>query len=225
MKTLFRYFFIFLLMLALPVQAETGLTTDKQKLSYALGVYFSKSIAGQTQNIDNAAFLQAIEDVLGDKQLKLTTEEMKTVLSDYQNKLKQERTARADDNLNSGEKFLEENGKKEDVVELDSGLQYKVIKKGTGEKPQSDSNVKVHYHGTLINGEVFDSSYERGEPVDLTVNQVIKGWQEALTKMPVGSKWKVYIPSELAYGERGAGDVIGPNETLIFDIELLAING
>ncbi|HSR63108.1 MAG TPA: FKBP-type peptidyl-prolyl cis-trans isomerase, partial [Gammaproteobacteria bacterium] len=152
-------------------------------------------------------------------------EEMKTVLSDYQNKLKQERTARADDNLNSGEKFLEENGKKEDVVELDSGLQYKVIKKGTGEKPQSDSNVKVHYHGTLINGEVFDSSYERGEPVDLTVNQVIKGWQEALTKMPVGSKWKVYIPSKLAYGERGAGDVIGPNETLIFDIELLAING
>lgn len=225
MKTLFRYFFIFLLMLALPVQAESGLTTDKQKLSYALGVYFSKSIAGQTQNIDNAAFLQAIEDVLGDKQLKLTTEEMKTVLSDYQNKLKQERTARADDNLNSGEKFLEENGKKEDVVELESGLQYKVIKKGTGEKPQSDSNVKVHYHGTLINGEVFDSSYERGEPVDLTVNQVIKGWQEALTKMPVGSKWKVYIPSELAYGERGAGDVIGPNETLIFDIELLAING
>lgn len=225
MKTLFRYFFIFLLMLALPVQAETGLTTDKQKLSYALGVYFSKSIAGQTRDIDNAAFLQAIEDVLGDKQLKLTTEEMKTVLSDYQNKLKQERTARADDNLNSGEKFLEENGKKEDVVELDSGLQYKVIKKGTGEKPQSDSNVKVHYHGTLINGEVFDSSYERGEPVDLTVNQVIKGWQEALTKMPVGSKWKVYIPSELAYGERGAGDVIGPNETLIFDIELLAING
>lgn len=225
MKTLFRYFFIFLLMLALPVQAETGLTTDKQKLSYALGVYFSKSIAGQTRDIDNAAFLQAIEDVLGDKQLKLTTEEMKTVLSDYQNKLKQERTARADDNLNSGEKFLEENGKKEDVVELESGLQYKVIKKGTGEKPQSDSNVKVHYHGTLINGEVFDSSYERGEPVDLTVNQVIKGWQEALTKMPVGSKWKVYIPSELAYGERGAGDVIGPNETLIFDIELLAING
>lgn len=225
MKTLFRYFFIFLLMLALPVQAESGLTTDKQKLSYALGVYFSKSIAGQTRDIDNAAFLQAIEDVLGDKQLKLTTEEMKTVLSDYQNKLKQERTARADDNLNSGEKFLEENGKKEDVVELESGLQYKVIKKGTGEKPQSDSNVKVHYHGTLINGEVFDSSYERGEPVDLTVNQVIKGWQEALTKMPVGSKWKVYIPSELAYGERGAGDVIGPNETLIFDIELLAING
>jgi len=225
MKTLFQYFFILSLTLALPVQAETGLTTDKQKLSYALGVYFSQSIAGQTKEIDTAAFLQAVEDVLGDKQLRLTNEEMKTVLSDYQNKLKQERTTRADDNLSNGEKFLEENGKKEDIVELDSGLQYKVITKGTGDKPQSDSNVKVHYHGTLINGEVFDSSYERGEPVDLTVNQVIKGWQEALTKMPVGSKWKVFIPSDLAYGERGAGDVIGPNETLIFDIELLAING
>lgn len=225
MKTLLQYFFILSLMLALPVQAETELATEKQKLGYALGVYFSQSIAGQTKDMDNAAFLQAIEDVLENRQLRLTNEEMKTVLSDYQNKLKQERTARADSNLNTGEKFLEENGKKEDVVELDSGLQYKVIKKGTGEKPKTDSNVKVHYHGTLINGKVFDSSYERGEPVDLTVNQVIKGWQEALTMMPVGSKWKVYIPSELAYGERGAGDVIGPNETLIFDIELLAING
>ena len=111
------------------------------------------------------------------------------------------------------------------MVVLDSGLQYKVVKEGGGEKPGKDSFVKVHYHGTLIGGEVFDSSYERGTPVTLSLNQVIKGWQEAVPLMNVGSKWQIYVPSEMAYGSRGAGGgAIGPNETLIFDIELLAVN-
>jgi len=145
-------------------------------------------------------------------------------LTQYQEKLANERNASANNNKAAGENFLAENRKKEGVVTLPNGMQYKVLKEGTGPKPKSDSEVKVHYHGTHINGEVFDSSYDRGEPISLSLAQVIKGWQEALPLMSVGSKYQFYIPAELAYGDRGAGTSIGPNEALVFDIELLGIN-
>lgn len=207
------------------VVADDSLKTEKQKLSYALGIYFSQSIAQQKDELDKDAFIQAIDDIFTNSKPKLTQEEIQTVLSDYQQKLASKMDAVASENKLKGEKFLNENKKKEGVVVLDSGLQYKVVKEGEGEKPGKDSFVKVHYHGTLIGGEVFDSSYERGTPVTLSLNQVIKGWQEAVPLMNVGSKWQIYVPSEMAYGSRGAGGgAIGPNETLIFDIELLAVN-
>ncbi len=127
------------------------------------------------------------------------------------------------ENLKIGREFLEENKKKEGVVALPSGLQYEILKEGTGPKPKATDKVKCHYHGTLINGKVFDSSVERGQPAVFGVNQVIKGWVEALQLMPVGSKWRLYIPSELAYGSQGAGSSIEPNSALIFDVELLGI--
>ncbi len=127
-------------------------------------------------------------------------------------------------NLQAGIDFLEENKKRDNVVALSSGLQYEILTEGKGEKPKATDKVKCHYHGTLIDGTVFDSSVQRGQPAVFGVNQVIKGWVEALQLMPVGSKWRLYIPSELAYGQQGAGDIIKPNSTLIFDVELLEIN-
>lgn len=204
--------------------ATVELDSEKKKLSYALGAYLGNSIYGQNVDLDIPAFLQAVEDILKKTDLKMTDEEMQEVLSAYQQKLIQQRNSAANDNKTASEKFLAENREKDGVVTLDSGLQYKVIKAGDGEKPNKDSNVKVHYHGTHIDGRVFDSSYERGEPISFSLNQVIKGWQEALPLMKVGAKYQFYIPPELAYGERGAGNSIGPNEALIFDIELLGIN-
>jgi len=204
--------------------AETEIKTEQQKLSYALGIYFSQGITQQNIDLDNAAFLQAIEDALTQSEPKMSQTEIQEALSKYQQKVVAERNNIAASNKSAGEKFLKENAKKEGVVTLDSGLQYKILKDGNGESPTIDSNVKVHYHGTHIDGKVFDSSYERGEPISLSLNQVIKGWQEAVPLMKVGSKWQIYVPSELAYGEHGAGGSIQPNETLVFDIELLGIN-
>ena len=206
------------------VWAAAELNTEKQKLSYALGAYFSQGISQQGVDMDIPAFLQAVEDVLNKAQLKLSDEELQAVLTQDQEKLANERNASANNNKAAGENFLAENGKKEGVVTLPNGMQYKVLKEGSGPKPKSDSEVQVHYHGTHINGQVFDSSYDRGEPISLSLTQVIKGWQEALPLMSVGSKYQFYIPAELAYGERRAGTSIGPNEALVFDIELLGIN-
>jgi len=214
---------IFLSAFNFHVWAESDIKTEKQKLSYALGAYFSQTISQQNVDLDVPVFLQAIEDILNKAELKLSEKEIQDILAQYQQKLINERASIADTNKTAGKAFLEENKKKKDVVALPSGLQYKIIKEGDGQKPASDSSVNVHYQGTLIDGTVFDSSYERGQPITLSLNQVIKGWQEALPLMSVGSKWQIYVPSELAYGERGAGNSIKPNETLIFDIELLAI--
>jgi FKBP-type peptidyl-prolyl cis-trans isomerase FklB len=152
---------------------------------------------------------------------------MKEVMMQFRQQLMQKVHAQAkvdgEKNAKSGETFLAENAKKEGVKTTASGLQYKVVKSGTGKTPKADSKVKVHYHGTLANGEVFDSSVERGEPVTFAVNQVIAGWTEALQLMKEGDKWQLVIPSKLAYGERGAGGKIGPNAVLIFDVELLEI--
>jgi len=225
MKKVFLSFLIALFSLSTAsAWAAAELNTEKQKLSYALGAYFSQGISQQGVDMDIPAFMQAVEDVLNKAELKLSDEELQAVLTQYQEKLANERNASANNNKAAGENFLAENRKKEGVVTLPNGMQYKVLKEGTGPKPKSDSEVKVHYHGTHINGEVFDSSYDRGEPVSLSLAQVIKGWQEALPLMSVGSKYQFYIPAELAYGDRGAGTSIGPNEALVFDIELLGIN-
>ena len=191
------------------------------KVSYALGL----SIGNNFQNsgikqLQVADFVKGLEDVLGEKQPAISYEEAKQVINDYFMKLQQERL---EINKQAGAEFLEINRHKAGVVELPSGLQYQILKQGTGAKPSANDKVKCHYHGTLINGTVFDSSVQRGEPATFGVSQVIPGWIEALQLMPVGSKWRLFIPSNLAYGEHGAGDVIEPNSTLIFDVELLDI--
>ena len=191
------------------------------KVSYALGlsigINFQSSGIKQLQVED---FVKGLEDVLGEKQPAISYEEAKQVINDYFMKLQQERL---EINKQAGAEFLEINRHKAGVVELPSGLQYEILKQGTGAKPSANDKVKCHYHGTLINGTVFDSSVQRGEPATFGVSQVIPGWVEALQMMPVGSKWRLFIPSNLAYGEHGAGDVIEPNSTLIFDVELLDI--
>ena len=191
------------------------------KVSYALGL----SIGNNFQNsgikkLQVEDFVKGLEDVLGEKQPAISYEEAKQVINDYFMKLQQERL---EINKQAGAEFLEINRHKAGVVELPSGLQYEILKQGTGAKPSASDKVKCHYHGTLINGTVFDSSVQRGEPATFGVSQVIPGWVEALQLMPVGSKWHLFIPSNLAYGEHGAGDVIEPNSTLIFDVELLDI--
>ena len=191
------------------------------KVSYALGL----SIGNNFQNsgikkLQVEDFVKGLEDVLGEKQPAISYEEAKQVINDYFMKLQQERL---EINKQAGAEFLEINRHKAGVVELPSGLQYEILKQGTGAKPSASDKVKCHYHGTLINGTVFDSSVQRGEPATFGVSQVIPGWVEALQLMPVGSKWRLFIPSNLAYGEHGAVDVIEPNSTLIFDVELLDI--
>lgn len=203
--------------------AAAKVESDLEKLSYSMGVFFGQSVSRQNMKLDVPAFMQAVEDVLKGSEMKMTTDEMQQILKDYQKKEQEERIAQANSNKQEGEKYLEENKKKEGVKVLDSGLQYKIIQNGEGAKPKLDSTVVVNYKGTLIDGTEFDSSYSRGKPAELGVNRVIKGWQEALQLMPVGSKWQIAVPSDLAYGQRGAGGIIGPNATLLFDIELIAI--
>lgn len=197
--------------------------TEQEKLSYALGAFFGQTVSRQNMELDIPAFLQAVEDILSGAETRLSGEEMRQILSAYQTREQQQRAAAANRNEQDGLRYLEDNKRKEGVKTLPSGLQYKIIKAGAGEKPGPESQVVVHYRGTLIDGTEFDSSYARGEPVAFGVDQVIKGWQEALQLMPAGSSWQIVVPSELAYGERGAGGVIGPHATLLFDIELLEI--
>ena len=214
--------FIFLYPIITNVYA-VKIETDLEKLSYSMGIFFGKSVNRQEMEIDIPAFMQAVEDVLNNSEKKLTDDEMQKIINVYQKKEKEEQITKSTNSKVDGEKFLAENRNNDGVIILASGLQYKIIKNGEGKKPLIDSRVIVHYRGTLIDGTEFDSSYARGEPIELGLNQVIKGWQETLQLMSVGSKWQVFIPSELAYGERGAGRAIGPNSTLIFDIELLSI--
>lgn len=191
------------------------------KVSYALGL----SIGNNFQNsgikeLNIEDFVKGLSDVLNETQPAITYDEAKQVINEFFMKLQQEKMKI---NKKAGEEFLNINRHKAGVVELPSGLQYQVLQKGNGEKPKATDKVKCHYHGTLINGTVFDSSIERGQPAVFGVNQVIPGWVEALQLMEVGSKWRLFIPSNLAYGEHGAGEMIEPNSTLIFDVELLDI--
>lgn len=191
------------------------------KISYALGLSIGNNfLSSGISKLDVATFAKAIEDVLNDKQPSMSYDEAKTIINDYFTKLQSEKF---ENNLKAGQEFLEMNKKRPGVVTLPSGLQYEIIKEGTGPKPKATDQVECHYHGTLINGAVFDSSVQRGTPATFGVNQVIQGWVEALQLMPVGSKWKLFIPSDLAYGQSGAGQSIEPNSALVFEVEVLNI--
>lgn len=198
---------------------DIEMKTETDSVAYALGVNIGSQIKGQFKDIDLDILSQAIKDAYGDK-MKMTPEEAGPMLQAYSQKA-QERMA--EENLKEGQEFLAKNGKRSEITTTESGLQYEVITEGTGAKPTTENQVKVHYHGTLIDGKVFDSSVDRGQPATFGVTQVIPGWTEALQLMSVGSKWKVYLPADIAYGPRGAGADIGPNSALIFEVELLEI--
>jgi len=196
-------------------------TDETDKVSYSLGLSIASNlISSGVKTINAEAFQEAIRTVFAGEMPEIKPDEANKILQDYFGKIQKEQGNAAKE---TGEKFLAENKKKEGVVTLPSGLQYKILQTGNGPRPKASDTVKCHYEGRLTNGQVFDSSIQRGEPAEFPVNGVIAGWVEALQLMPVGSKWQLYIPSELAYGSHGAGRSIGPNETLIFDVELLAI--
>jgi FKBP-type peptidyl-prolyl cis-trans isomerase FklB len=200
-----------------------GLKTDKQKFSYTAGYQIGQNLKRQNLDLDSKTFSQGVQDAIANAKPRLKPEEMQAAVQNQQKKDMEKQAAVAKKNLDAGQAFLEANKKKEGVVTLPSGLQYKVVTEGKGKQPKSTDTVVAHYRGTLINGTEFDSSYQRNEPATFPVGGVIKGWQEALPLMKEGAKWQVYIPSDLAYGPRGAGGDIGPNEVLIFDIELLSV--
>lgn len=207
--------------------APVVLKTQKEKLSYAIGMNIGEGMKHDGLEIDPAILARALKDALAGNKLAMTDEEAKTVMSTFRAEMmkKQQEQAQklSEANKAEGEKYLAANKAKPGVVTLPSGLQYKIIKEGTGPKPAATDTVVTNYRGTLINGTEFDSSYKRGEPAEFPVNRVIKGWTEALQLMPVGSKWELYVPANLAYGERSPGGEIGPNSTLIFDVELMSI--
>jgi len=215
------------------VSCQTGVTskedlkTQKDKVSYSIGLDIGKNMKANSVDIDADILLKGIKDGLEEKEGLLTEEEIAQVMQDFQQDLMAKQMAKqkeeGDKNLKEGETFLEANKKKEGVKVLPSGLQYKVLKSGNGPSPKETDKVKTHYKGTLINGTEFDNSISRGEPAVFPVNGVIKGWTEALQLMKVGDKWELYIPANLAYGEKGAGGAIPPNATLVFEVELLGI--
>jgi FKBP-type peptidyl-prolyl cis-trans isomerase len=211
--------------------AAPALTTRKQKFSYALGMNIGSGLGAnlkkQSVEVDSNLVSQGLKDAISGGKTRLTQEEAQAVLTEVQNEVRKQQQEKAQQagvaNKTEGDAFLAANKSKEGVVTLPSGLQYKILTAGTGPKPTASDSVKCNYRGTLINGTEFDSSYKRGQPAAFAVGQVIKAWTEALQLMPVGSKWQLFVPSSLAYGERGAGGEIGPNATLIFEVELLSI--
>ncbi len=206
---------------------QVSVKTDKEKLSYSLGYQFGQNAKRNTLDLDPDVFAAAIKDVLADSKPALTDDEMRTVVQDFQQKLQQKLMAQAQEQANKnkadGDAFRAKNKKNKGVTTLASGLQYRVVKAGTGKKPTLADSVTAHYSGKLVNGKEFDSSYKRGQPATFPLGGVIKGWQEALPLMQEGAKWEVVIPPELGYGPTGAGQNIGPNETLIFEIELITV--
>lgn len=202
------------------------LETEEQKVSYSFGLVLGKRMQNDLPNLNVDVFMQGVKDAIQEKAPLLSDEQVGEVLSKFQRDMQQQQMEEvqkvAGDNQKIGAEFLAKNKNKEGVVTLESGLQYKILTEGKGPQPGPSDVVKVHYTGSLINGEVFDSSVERGEPVTFPLNGVIAGWTEALQLMPTGSKWQLYIPSDLAYGANGNRS-IGPNETLLFDVELISI--
>jgi len=207
--------------------APVVIKTQKDKISYAIGADLAGKFKAQSIDVDPALLSRGLRDALSGAKPLMTQDEVHAALTDLQTQLQQKRQAMAkemgDKNKQEGDAFLAENKSKEGVVTLPSGLQYKILKAGDGEKPKPTDTVVCNYRGTLVNGKEFDSSYKRGQPATFPVNGVIKGWTEALQLMPVGSKWQLVLPPDLAYGERGAGGDIGPDSTLIFEVELISI--
>jgi len=206
--------------------APLALKTEKDKFSYALGMNLGNSLHRQSVPVDPAILLRGLKDALAGKTL-MTDDDaraaLKAVQTEMQKKMQETMQAAGAANKKEGDAFLATNKTKEGVTTLPSGLQYKILTAGTGPKPTATDSVVCNYRGTLINGKEFDSSYKRGEPATFPVNGVIKGWTEALQLMPVGSKWQLFVPADLAYGDRGAGTDIGPGSTLIFEVELVSI--
>jgi len=227
MRTLVAALGIILLANMAFAEETVVLKTEKDKISYGIGMDIGENMKRQSIDIDPDMLAKGIKDVFAGSKLLLTEEEFRTTMENFRKdmmaKQKMQMQELSDKNKKEGEAFLAENKKKEGVKTLPSGLQYKVIKEGDGNLPKAEDTVTVHYKGTLIDGTEFDSSYSRGEPATFPVNGVIPGWTEALQLMKTGSKWQLFIPSNLAYGERGAGGKIGPNSTLVFDVELLSI--
>jgi FKBP-type peptidyl-prolyl cis-trans isomerase len=211
--------------------AAPALKTRKEKFSYALGMNIGNGLGAnlkkQSVEVDPNLVAQGLKDSMGDGKTRLTEDEAKAVLTEVQNEVRQQQQGKvkeaADKNKTEGEKFLADNKAKDGVVTLPSGLQYKILTEGTGAKPTAADTVVCNYRGTLLDGTEFDSSYKRGQPATFPVGGVIKGWTEALQLMPTGSKWQLFIPANLAYGEKGAGGDIGPGATLIFEVELISI--
>ena len=201
----------------------TSLETDAEKFSYAFGINFTQSMMRQGAPLDADAVYMAIKDALSSSAPRLSPEAMDTALRSAAQKAGEKKKAMAGENLSKGKAFMAKNKAKKGVTTLPDGLQYEVLRDGTGAQPSADSTVKVHYTGTLIDGREFDSSKRAGKPVGFPVNGVIEGWSKILPLMKVGARWLVTIPPELAYGVNGSGAVIGPNETLVFEIELLDI--
>jgi FKBP-type peptidyl-prolyl cis-trans isomerase FklB len=207
--------------------APLTLTTPKDKVSYAIGMNFGNVLRRQSVEVDPAILLQGLKDSMAGGKTLMTEDEERATLMELQGELRKKEqeqmqlAAQAD--KKEGDAFLAANKTKEGVVTLPSGLQYKILQQGTGPKPTINDTVVCNYRGTLINGKEFDSSYKRGQPATFPVNRIIKGWMEALPLMPVGSKWQLFVPPDLAYGERSAGADIGPDSTLIFEVELLSI--
>jgi FKBP-type peptidyl-prolyl cis-trans isomerase len=209
-----------------PAPAPT-FKTQKEKISYAIGMEMGKGVKSQGIDVDPGILAQGLRDAMSGAKPQMSEEELKQVITGLQQEMRQKQMqmqeAAAAENKTKGDTFLAENSKKDGVVALPDGLQYKVLSPGTGKKPAETDTVLCNYKGTFLDGTEFDSSAQAGKPVPFEVKNVIPGFKEVLQLMPVGSKWQVFIPSNLAYGERGAGNVIGPNATLIFEIELVSI--
>jgi FKBP-type peptidyl-prolyl cis-trans isomerase FklB len=207
-------------------EAAVKLDQPKQRISYTIGLNIGRDFVSQDVEVDTAALMAGVRDGLGGQKPRLSDEEMLAEVKAFREAMMAKQETRqkelAAKNQTEGAEFLAKNAKEPGVVVRESGLQYKVLKEGTGPLPKADSIVSVHYRGTLLDGSEFDSSYERNEPLTLPVGGVIPGWTEALTLMKEGSKWQLFIPAALAYGEAGAPPAIGPNATLIFDVELLS---
>ena len=208
---------------ALAQEKSTELKDLKDKVSYSIGLNIGFNFKKQNLDLNTDALLAGVKDAVSNKKPLLTENEVKETMTAWTKEITEKQKAMAGKNAGDGEKFLAENKKKEGVKTTPSGLQYKVIKEGTGSQPKETDTVTVHYRGTLIDGTEFDSSHKRGEPATFPVNGVIKGWTEALQQMKVGSKYQLFIPASLAYGERAMGAEIGPNSTLLFEVELLDV--
>jgi len=208
-------------------KSDLDLSTDRLKASYGIGLSIGKQLKGDGLEVDIATLAAGLRDSLEGADAKLTQEAFGEAIANFQKdmhaKLFAKKAKEGEQNKVAGAAFLAKNKKKPGIVTLESGLQYEVLKKGKGKSPSTTDSVKAHYHGTLIDGTVFDSSVERGEPLSFRVTGVIDGWTEALQLMKEGDKWRLYVPSELAYKERSMGDDIGPHSTLIFDVELLEV--
>lgn len=208
-------------------EKKVDLTSTRDKISYSIGTRIGKDFSRQQLDLDPDILSRGIKDAMEGKGMLMTEAEVQAVLQKFQQEQmaakEVQMKAIGEKNAKEGAAFLAENAKKDGVATLASGLQYKILTKGTGKTPTQTDTVTVNYRGTLIDGQEFDSSYKRGQPATFPVNGVIRGWTEALQLMKEGAKWQLFIPAELAYGERGAGQTIGPNATLVFDVELISI--